>query len=176
MPGIHSVKELLGTILDENLIDDIIFKQWVSVDRSTLYTSSKTADEFTELFCEKIEALVPHSFLSTQQSSFFSECKASLQPGTLLVQADFSENYAIIIKDAAQGFHWNNSFVVYFKHLGEEHYLSFVVISDCLQHDTVAVYLFQKKLIAFLKQVLPFTPQKIIYFELRHSTKTGRTL
>ncbi len=48
-------------MLDENMIDNITFKQWVSVDRSTLDTVSKSADEFIEFFCEKLKQLLPHS-------------------------------------------------------------------------------------------------------------------
>ena len=33
-----------------------------------------------------------------------------------------------------------------------------------MHHDTVAVYLFQKKLVTTLKQVLHTAPKKIIYF------------
>jgi len=105
-----------------------------------------SADEFVELFSEKLEALCPHSFIATQQSRLFSECKSTLKPGETVVSADFSENYTFVLQDAAQGFHWNNAratihpFVVYYKESGEEHHLSFVVNSDCLHHDTVAVY------------------------------------
>ena len=69
----------------------------------------------------------------------------SLKPGELLVVADFSEN-SFILQDAAQGFHWNNvqatihPFVIYYKHSGENRHLSYVVVSDCLHHDTVAVF------------------------------------
>ena len=121
-------------------------------------------------FCDKLLALIPHSFIAVQQSSYFSECKSHLKKGEVVVQADFSENYAFILQDSAQGFHWNNSqatvhpFVVYYNHSQKEHHISIVVISDCLQHDTVAVYLFQKKLIMFLKEALPFQLKKIIYF------------
>ena len=73
---------------------------WISVDRSTLETISQPADEFVELFCEKLELLLSHSFVAIQQASF---CKSTLQPGELLVTADFSENYAFILQDAAQG-------------------------------------------------------------------------
>ena len=68
--------------------------------------------------------------------------------------------------------HWNNSqatihpFIVYYQHSEEEHHIiSFVIISDCLQHDTVAAHLFQRELITFLKSALPFTDiKKITYF------------
>ena len=138
------------------MIDNLTFKQWVTVDQSTLDPVSKLADEFVEFFCEKLQQLIPHSFIATQQASFFTECKSTLKPNELLVQADFSENYSFILQDSSQGFHLNNSqatvrpFVVYYKNLEEERHLSYVVTSDCLNHDTIAVYLFQRKLIFFL--------------------------
>ena len=44
--------------------------------------------------------------------------------------------------------------------------MSYVVISDCLDHDTVAVHLFQSSFIVFLIELLPgrLHPKKIIYF------------
>ena len=40
------------------------------------------------------------------------------------------------------------------------------MISDCLHHDTIAVHLFQKSFIGFLKDLLParLYPKNIIYF------------
>ena len=83
---------------------------------------------------------------------------------------DFSENYSYILQDAAQGFHWYNPqatlqpFVVYFREDGELKHLSYVFISDCLVHDTVAVHLFQKKLVEFLTDNLRWPIKCIIYF------------
>ena len=182
-PGLDGLKEFLHTALDENMIDTITYKQWVSVDRCTLDTISSTSDEFVEAFIDKMEALIPHSFVAKQQSSYFNECKAALKPGEVLVQADFSENYSFVLQDAAQGYHWNNSqatihpFVVYYRHSGEERHLSFVVISESLHHDTIAVFLFQKTLLSFLKEALPCTPKKSSTFQMerRHNIKTGKT-
>ena len=56
-PGITKFKNDLTTLLDENLIDDITFKQWISVDRTTLETYTRPVDEFTNMFCEKLEVL-----------------------------------------------------------------------------------------------------------------------
>ena len=128
-----------------------------------------SSDEFSDVLCEKMEVLRPHSFFATQQSKFFEECKESLKPGEVVVSADFSENYAFVVQDAAQGFHWNNSqctihpFVIYFRSSSSVVHLSFLAISDCLQHDTIAVDLFQKRLITFLKTKLDFVPEKILY-------------
>ena len=168
-PGISGLKERLNSLMDDSLIDSIVYKQWVSVDRSTLETISQSADDFVDSLCEKLEVLLPHSFIARQQSSFQEELKSDLQPGEFLVTADFSENYSFVLQDAAQGFHWNNSqatvhpFVVYYMKSGQLHHLSYVVISDCLHHDTVAVHLFQRSLIDYLKEQFGSLPCKIFY-------------
>ena len=157
------------SLLDDNLIESIIYKQWTSVDRSTLETVSQPADEFAESLCSKLDALLTHSFIAKHQSQFYSETKSSPPPGIFVVSADFSENYAFILQDEAQGFHWNNAqatvhpFVIYYTDSGSTNHISYIVISDCLHHDTIAVNLFQKNLITFLKNQFP-TPAKIIYF------------
>ena len=172
-PGITKFRDDLATLLDENLIDSITFKQWVSVDRSTLETHTKPVDEFIEIFCEKLEALRPHAFIAAQQASFYNDCKSSLHSNEALVTVDFSENYSFILQDAAQGYHWNNCqvtihpFVAYYKGESDELcHLSYVVISEALSHDTTAVYLYQKCFITFLRSFLPPScqPHMIVYF------------
>ena len=171
-PGIAMFKEELIKLLDENDVDQIVYKQWVSTDRSMLETFCAPAEEFVDTFCEKLELLRPHSFIASEQASFYAMCKSSLQPEEILATADFSENYSFVLQDAAQGFHWNNSqatihpFVAYYLDSGEVCHLSYVIISDCLHHDTVAVYLFQKCFIALLKSYLPeiLHPKKRMYF------------
>ena len=138
-------------------MDQIVYKQWTSTDRSTLETFCVPAEEFIEIFSEKLELLRPHSFIASQQAQFYTKCKTNLQMGEILVTVGFS---SFILQDAAQGFHWSNSqatlhpFVAYFVDSGELHHLSYVIISDCLHHDTIAFYLFQKFFIAFLKNFL----------------------
>ena len=74
------------------------------------------------------------------------------------------------MQNAAQGFHWNNdkatlhSFVCYYRSGTELEYIYLVVISDCLKHDTVAVYLFQRNLVKILKNKINFDIKKLIYF------------
>ena len=77
--------------MDDNLIDNIVYKQWISVDRCILETVSKSADDFVETFCEKLENLLPHSFIAKQQSSFQSKLKLELKLGEFLVIGDFAE-------------------------------------------------------------------------------------
>ena len=171
-PGTEVLKEELLTHFDKTDVEQIIYKQWVSTDRSTLETYYSPVQEFVDTFCEKVELLRPHSFIATEQASFYAAHKATLKTGEFLVTADFSENYSFVLQDAAQGFHWNNSqatlhpFVTYYLDSGEVCHLSYVVISECMHHDTVAVHLFQKSFITFLKDLLParLHPKNIIYF------------
>ena len=68
-PGISVVKETLTRLMDTNLIDSIVYKQWISVDRCTLETISKPADDFVDSFFEKLET--PSSLLHCQTASLF---------------------------------------------------------------------------------------------------------
>ena len=80
-PGFDDLKTSLMSLLDDNLIESIIYKQWTSVDRSTLETVSQPADEFAESLCSKLDALLTHSFIVKHQSQFYSETKSSPPPG-----------------------------------------------------------------------------------------------
>lgn len=81
---------------------------------------------------------------------------------------DFAENYAFVVQDAPPGYHWNNNqatvFVtyIYYKDGEEVKGKGFVIISDNLNHDTIAVFTYQKLLIEYLKSTFPVN--KIHYF------------
>ena len=168
-PGISQLKDYLNEVMDDNYIDSIQYKQWVSVDRSTLETITKSADDFVDSFCDQIKLLIPHSFIAKQQSLFQTNVISSLLPGQFIVIGNFSENYSFVLHDAAQGFHWNNSqatihpFVAYYRESGKLEHISYVVISDCLHHDTIDVHLFQRNLVQFLQEKF-LSVDKILYF------------
>ena len=87
-----------------------------------------------------------------------------------VVSADFSENYAFVLQDAARGYHWNNAqatvhpFVIYYTDLSSTNHLNFIVISECLYHDTIAVFLFQRIWLRSWRNRIPLAITKIIYF------------
>lgn len=53
-PGIEKLKSDVLSILEENSVSQIIYKQWVFTDRSTLETFCAQEDEFVDVFCEKL--------------------------------------------------------------------------------------------------------------------------
>ena len=111
----------------------------------------------------------PRDFVSQQHAKFLKCVKENLEDCEVVLIGNFAEKYLLILQDAVQGFPWKNQqakihpFVVYYKtpNYSFQH-LSFVVIPDCLQHDTVSVHYFQKELIGFLKPKLAV--KKIFYY------------
>ena len=55
-------------------------------------------------------------------------------------------------------------FVAYFRDSDEFCHLSYVVISDCNHHDTIAVHLYQKYFIEYLTKRFGSPPHKVHYF------------
>lgn len=173
-PGTENLADFMIDLFDEEMIDSVTYKQWVSVDRCSFETFTKTSEEFVESFCDQIEILKRHHFISKQQSSFFSEKIESLGENEALISLDFAENYSFIIQDEAQSYHWNNAmatihpFVIYFKNEESKlKHLSFACISNCLNHDAALIHLFQKKVLNWLKEhpeVFPTIIKKFYYF------------
>lgn len=168
-PGVQKLKEILIAVFDRKAVDEVEFKQWTKTDRSTLQTQKLSADDFITSFCDKLQFLLRHDFIAKIQLKYYQQLKERLGVGEFLVVMDFAENYSFIVQDASQSFHWNNAqatlhpFVIYFRKDGVVHHQSFVAISDCNTHDTIAVHLFQTRLIEFLKTSHD-TVNKIFYF------------
>ena len=108
-PGKEPLKDMLTKCFEENDVDEVEFKQWVSTDRSKLETMVQPIDDFIDTFLEKLDNLRRHDFIAKQQSIFLNERKETLKEGEFLVIGDFSENFSFVVQDEAQSFHWNNS-------------------------------------------------------------------
>ena len=174
-PGVEKLHEKIEKYFDEQTIDRIEYKQWTTTDRANLETKVQSADEFLHSFTSSIPKVLQHDFIAKQQARFLQETKRTLKLGEFLVVGDFAENYSFIVQDAAQSFHWNNlqatlhPFVCYYIEIDEKNrepllmHTSFVIISENNNHDTIAVHLFQKSLINFLRNKIK-EPTNIIYF------------
>lgn len=73
--------------LEEEMIENITYKQWITVDRCTFETISKPVEDFVQEFCNQLMHLKRHDFVAKQQSQFFSEKKENLK-----------ENEAVLMK------------------------------------------------------------------------------
>lgn len=173
-PGLDAFREMLSDDFKEQDSGDdvmITFTQWVSTDRCNFDTFSKPLDDFLDYFITKLKKLIPHHYISNQQSDFIKNKKASLRTTEVLVQLDFAENYSCEIQNAAQSYHWNKNqvtihpLVVYYKTPdgGELRHYNYVIISESLHHDTTAVHLFITKMMKFLTENLPTPITKVYY-------------
>lgn len=168
-PGTSAFMSSLQLTYEEEMIDTITYKQWVTVDRATLETMQNSVEDFLDKLSSSLTKLLTHDFLVKQQSQYFKSVKENILDEECIVTGDFSENYAFIFQDAIQGVHWNNNqatlhpFVIYYKQGSDLKHQSFAAISDCLKHDTIAVHLFQCQLIKEIRNVKP-NIKKIIYF------------
>lgn len=160
-------------ILLDRDAEQITFKQWVSEPQCTLETITKNIVDFIEYFCDQIQNLLKHDFICKQQSAYVKNKKETLKDGEFLCLMDFAENYAFVVQNAAQGFHWNNNqatifpAVVYYKEDGELKNKNYVVTSDNLSHDAVAVHTYAKLIMEELKKDFETTSEYV--------TPTGKT-
>lgn len=148
----------------------IHFRQWTSTDRCEFKHFDMRVAEFVNFFSEKLEKLVTHVFISERQTSYLNELKHTLKVGEFIVWGDFSENFSFVLQNEAQGYYWSKKqatihpFIIYHKNdKNELDHINYVVISDCLKHDSASVHLFITKLVKFLEgkfQVI----KKLYYF------------
>jgi hypothetical protein len=161
-PGTKGVSDYLHSVDVLQERESVQYCQWVSTDRSTIETFVKPVDEFIELLSSKLVILTRHHFIAKSQSSYIRSLEENLLQDEAIITGDFSENYAFVVQDSAQNFHWTNDqvtlhpFVVYNRNdKGNLDHKSFCIISDSLEHSTATVYTFQQALIEILKQKLP---------------------
>lgn len=168
-PGTEALGKKLQELMDDRMVDTVEFKEWTSTDRAALETRVLATDEFLEHFLYTLNKLRTHDFIAKMQAQFLRDTKDKLQQREILAITDFSENYSVVVQDEIQSFHWTNSqatvhpFACYYHDGNQLHHFCFLVISECLVHDTVAVHLFQQKLIHFVASLHGEKPKKIIY-------------
>ncbi len=170
----QQLKAKILEIFEDINIDEVTYKAWVTVDRTSLETILKSVDDFATTLCESLPQLQRHAFITRSQAAYMKAIKDGAMEGTVLIVGDFAENYSFVLQDAAQGFHRNNSqatihpFVIYHRFpiasdmTTSLKSLSFVIVSDCLTHDTIAVHRFQRKLFVYLRDMFPI--EMAIYF------------
>ena len=106
------------------------YKQWLITDRTTLQDFSTPLHELLETFVKKIETLTTHHYTAKHQSAYLLALKENRGPEQAIIIIDFPENYSVVVQDAAQGYHWDNSqatlhpFVTYFKKDGQTQHAS----------------------------------------------------
>ena len=104
---VYITKHLLKCF-DKNDIFQIEYQSWFQTDRCTIASKTVNVHEFMDILGEKVMKLKTHDFFAKKQSFFVNNVKSNVQEREFLVCCDFAENYAFVIQNSTQSFHWNN--------------------------------------------------------------------
>ena len=145
-PKMKEFSELVTGLLEKNKIEQIIFSTWESIDRCTLVQQSLSTDDFVKNFAKA-------------QSEFLRNKKENLREDEVLLFSGFSENFAYVVQDAAQAYHYNNDqctvfpVVFYYGSNNEIKHHTIILLSDCAKHDAATVHLMQEKVIPVIQKL-----------------------
>ncbi|GBO38985.1 hypothetical protein AVEN_92945-1 [Araneus ventricosus] len=158
-------KDNLVQFLQSKFEEDIVeYSQWVLTDQTEMIRCLSSVSEFIDKLIEKLNKLIPQSYIAKSQASFFFffNLKGMASSNTAVISMEFSENYAFTIQDEAQGYRWTSDsctihpVMVHCKNTNHEKLiLPLCIISDDLKHDASLVYEIQKTATAFLGENYP---------------------
>lgn len=139
--------------------EDISYCQWLHQDRTNLVQLKALKSEIVEKIAAVTKKVMRHHFIMKKQQEFFKELEDRLpQENSVIVNLDFAENYSFCTKNEVQGFHWNNAqmtihpfYVRYCYESPDIQHKSYVVVSDCLDHNASTIHVFRKKFLELLK-------------------------
>ena len=108
-----------------------------------------------------------HCFIKQKQCAVFEEKKRTAQADgdSVVLQVDFAENYTAAYQDEIQSAHWNQKQVTIFTSVAwsDADPLSYVVVSDSLDHDKKAVATFLVRAVQNICQKHPHLRQIHIF-------------
>lgn len=166
-PNMSGLRKHLLECFERKNILQIEYESWLQTDRCTIASKSVSIYEYMDILGDKLMKFKTHDFLARKQFIFTNELKKNLKKGEFMICCDFAENYAFVVQNSTQSFHWNNNqatvftVVVYYNENDELKHVSMAIISDNLNHDSIAVYEYQKIIISYLK--INFTINQIYY-------------
>lgn len=160
----------LTQALSDYEAEDIDYQQWVSAGQGEggkLATFACPKDQFEQLFGDQNEKTAEHHLIYLKQKLHISSLKSfsgSSDKSHAVILCDFGMNYSFLLPREIQGYHWSaqqatiHPFVLYHyndvNHCVEEE--DYVVISDCLDHDTSTFEAFKYEVLS--NQIKPKFP------------------
>ena len=73
----------LKTFLEETFesldVDEITYKAWVTVDRTSLETITKSTEDFIVTLIENLQQLKRHGFIARMQAAYYRDAKEELK-------------------------------------------------------------------------------------------------
>lgn len=143
-------------------------------------------DAFVEHIYQQSNKTLMHHLITKAQARFYKNSKASLDTETVLIQGDFSENYSVCYPKESRNLHFRKThitlhpMVAYLKHDDQVQTFTFLIVSDCLEHNANSFFAFKNVVIRWITERHP-NINKALFFtngagSLYKNRKTSRTL
>lgn len=127
--------------------------------RGDLSNCTQSNKDFLTDLSKELPQLLEHDYIAKSQAEFLDQTKENVQEGEFVVCLDFAENFSFVIQDSVQANYWSKKqvtlhpYVIYYRKNNKQIHHSFVIISECNKHDSVAVNLYNKKMIQYLSGI-----------------------
>ena len=134
----------------EEALEDIKFYQWEQNEENQIEKVLCYGDycEVFEMLKSQLCSFLIHIYVKRLQQQHFESLRDNVDGKEILIQLDFSENFSFTEQNAVQSAHWTN------KHLWVEknQIQSSTYVSDCLNHDKVAVHKYVHSVLLFVRE------------------------
>lgn len=121
-------------------------------------------NDLIDEFNKSLNKFLIHVFKTTHQYKFFKELKTKLGPKSIILLMDFSQNYEAKYHEEIQAVHFGASkkqislhtvVMIYEDDEGKLQRKSFFTASDCLRHDSTAVWGHLQPIFKKIKEIKP---------------------
>ena len=103
----------------------------------------------------QLRSFLIHTYVKRLQQQHFESLRDNVDGKEILIQLDFSKNFSFTEKNALQSAHWTNKqctlFTVHFW-VEKNQSQSLTYVSDCLNHDKVAVHRYVYSVLLFVRE------------------------
>lgn len=133
--------ELLNDIVPEDDSNqETSWIQWLDVDgRQRQGKETGSFKDLVENVCQNFNAYKTHCYVKRVQEKYF---KSKIDPNTVILQVDFSENFSIINQDEIKAAHWSHDQVTIFTAVAwlPQGTRSFVIVCHDMLHGKCRFY------------------------------------
>ena len=104
-PRKEGVVNLLSSLEELDLSEDITYPHWMTTDRCTLLTVTESIESFIESLAEKVLLLTRHHHVAQIETQYLKKLKETIPTSECIIVGDFSEKFSFVVQDSAQGYH-----------------------------------------------------------------------
>ena len=142
-----------------NKTSSVTWNQWINNGhRSTKSDFTGTVQQCVAALATKVSSFLLHTWIKREQGKYFEYLKTNVSTAKIVVQVDYSGNFAIGFQDEIQSAHWSKKQLSLFTAhawLANSEGESFTFISDDITHNKYTVHACLEHLLTTLQRSVP---------------------